>query len=94
MIFIRVNWFPYCSYRYCDAGRKNADIGTTSYAKEDLERTPNSSKNITDFLKVNPTIQFDQERRSSRTQDELHPAEVSINGAQYYQNKFLVNGVK
>ncbi|MGE8559717.1 MAG: TonB-dependent receptor plug domain-containing protein, partial [Acinetobacter sp.] len=72
---------------------KTADMGTTSYTKEDLEKTPNSSKNITDFLKVNPNVQFDREQRSVRTQGELRPAEVSINGAQYYQNKFLVNGV-
>ena len=72
---------------------KTVDMGTTSYTKEDLEKTPNSSKNITDFLKVNPNVQFDREQRSVRTQGELRPAEVSINGAQYYQNKFLVNGV-
>ncbi|CAB1214532.1 TonB-dependent receptor plug domain-containing protein [Acinetobacter bouvetii] len=72
---------------------KTIEIGTTTYTKEDLQKTPNSSKNITDFLKVNPNVQFDREQRSSRTQGELRPAEVSINGAQYYQNKFLVNGV-
>ena len=26
------------------------EVGKTVYSKEDLERTPNSSKNITDFL--------------------------------------------
>lgn len=69
------------------------EVGKTIYTKEDLEKTPNSSKNITDFLKVNPNVQFDREQRSSSSQAELKPAEISINGAQFYQNKFLINGV-
>ncbi|MDR6628090.1 hypothetical protein J2X86_000078 [Acinetobacter lwoffii] len=32
------------------------EVGKTVYSKEDLESTPNSSKNITDFLKVNPNV--------------------------------------
>ncbi len=72
---------------------KNNEVGQTVYSKEDLQKTPNSSKNITDFLKVNPNVQFDREQRSGSTQGELRPAEVSINGAQSYQNKFLINGV-
>lgn len=72
---------------------KSSEVGKTVYAKEDLQKIPNSSKNITDFLKVNPNVQFDREQRSGSTQGELRPAEVSINGAQSYQNKFLINGV-
>ena len=72
---------------------KNNEVGKTVYTQEELQKTPNSSKNITDFLKVNPNVQFDREQRSATTQGELRPAEISINGAQSYQNKFLINGV-
>ncbi|WP_180163525.1 Plug domain-containing protein [Acinetobacter sp. YH12069] len=69
------------------------EVGKTVYTKEDLEKTPNSSKNITDFLKVNPNVQFSREQRSADSQAELRPSEISINGAQSYRNKFVINGV-
>ncbi len=72
---------------------KANEVGQTIYSKEDLEKTPNSSKNITDFLKVNPNIQFDSSARSGRQQGELNPSEISINGGLPYDNKFLINGL-
>lgn len=69
------------------------EVGKTVYTKEDLEKTPNSSKNITDFLKVNPNVQFSQSQNASGSQAELKPAEISINGAQTFQNNFIINGV-
>ncbi|OTG69183.1 hypothetical protein B9T25_00870 [Acinetobacter sp. ANC 4470] len=69
------------------------DVGKTVYNKEDLEKTPNSSKNITDFLKVNPNVQFDTGFRSGKQQGELPPAEISINGGLPYENKILINGM-
>lgn len=72
---------------------KKIEVGKTVYSKEDLQKTPNSSKNITDFLKVNPNVQFSNDHRASSEQAELKPAEISINGAQTYRNKFIINGV-
>lgn len=69
------------------------ELGKTIYSKEDLEWTPNSSKNITDFLKINPNVQFSQSQRAAGSQGEIKPAEISINGAQTFQNNFMVNGV-
>ena len=71
----------------------NNEIGKTIYSKEDLKKTPNSSKNITDFLKVNPNVQFSQAQLSAGSQGEIKPSEISINGAQTFQNNFIVNGV-
>lgn len=72
---------------------KEQEAGKTVYTKEDLGKTPNSSKNITDFLKVNPNIQFSNNFRSGLQQGELSPAEISINGGLAYDNKFLINGM-
>ena len=72
---------------------KANEVGQTIYSKEDLEKTPNSSKNITDFLKVNPNVQFSNDHRAAGSQGELKPAEISINGAPTYRNKFIINGV-
>lgn len=69
------------------------EVGKTIYKKEDLEPPPNSSKNITDFLKVNPNVQFGQSQLSAGSQGEIKPSEISINGAQTFQNNFIVNGV-
>lgn len=75
-----------------EAAKAN-EIGQTVYSQEDLDKTPNSSKNITDFLKVNPNVQFNGNARSSRQQGELNPLEISINGGLPYDNKFLINGM-
>lgn len=73
--------------------KKTDAIGQTTYSKEDLEKTPNSSKNITDFLKVNPNVQFDHSVRSGLNQGELSASDISINGSQPYENKILINGM-
>lgn len=75
-----------------EAKDENA-LGKMVYNKEDLERTPNSSKNITDFLKVNPNVQLGNRFRSSWQQGELNAADISINGGLAYDNKILINGL-
>ncbi len=72
---------------------KNKEIGKASYSKQDLENVPNSSKNITDFLKVNPNVQFSNNHLAASAQADLKPNEISIHGAQEFQNKFIINGV-
>ncbi|AXY59566.1 TonB-dependent receptor plug domain-containing protein [Acinetobacter sp. WCHAc010052] len=72
---------------------KGNTVGKTTYTEEEIKNTPNSSKNITDLLKVNPNVQFDRKQRSGRQQGELSPAEISINGSLPYENKFLINGL-
>ena len=68
-------------------------VGKTVYSKEDLKKIPNTNKNITDFLKVNPNVQFGQATLAAGSQGELKPSEISINGAQTFQNNFIINGV-
>ena len=72
---------------------KNNEVGKTTYTKEDLEKIPNSSKNITDLFKVNPNVQFNVNARSGLQQGELTPSEISINGGLGYENKYLINGL-
>ena len=72
---------------------KDHEIGKTIYTKEDLERTPNSQKTISEFLKVNPNIQFSNNANSAANQGELSSGDMSIHGALSYNNSFLVNGM-
>ena len=69
------------------------EIGVSRYSQDELKNTPNSSKSITDFLKVNPNVQFSNDHLAASTQANLKPAEISIHGAQSFQNKFMINGV-
>lgn len=72
---------------------ENDTVGQTTYNKDDLEKIPNSKKTITDFLKVNPNVQFSNSSMQAGTQGELKPAEISINGGLPYNNTFLIDGV-
>ena len=78
---------------YANAEENKNDVGRQHYGKEQLENTPNSQKTITDFLKVNPNVQFGNETMSGGTQANLNASDVSINGALFYENKFLLNNV-
>lgn len=69
------------------------EVGKTVYSKEDLEKTPNSKKTITDFLKVNPNVQFSNNNLNAGNQGDLKPAEISINGGLPYNNAFLIDGM-
>lgn len=68
-------------------------VGKTVYSKEELQSLPNTQKTITDFLKVNPNVQFSTNALAGGTQGDLAAAEVSINGALFYENKFLLNNI-
>ena len=78
---------------YANAEENKNDVGRQHYGKEQLENAPNSQKTITDFLKVNPNVQFGNETMSGGTQANLNASDVSINGALFYENKFLLNNV-
>ena len=44
-------------------------------------------------MKINPAVQYDNGQLSSFTPGEISPAEVSINGAAFYQNNFSIDGM-
>jgi hypothetical protein len=69
------------------------EVGKKVYSKEDLEKTPSSKKTITDFLKVNPNVQFSNNNLQAGNQGDLKPAEISINGGLPYNNAFLIDGM-
>lgn len=60
--------------------------------RELIERMPAGNGDITSMLKLNPHVQFDDKQLSSLTPGEINPANISINGAKFYQNAFVVDG--
>lgn len=58
-----------------------------------VQAQPAGNGDITSLLKINPAVQFDNAQLGSFNPGEISPAEISINGAKFYQNAFLVDGV-
>lgn len=67
--------------------------GETVIERKTIEALPAGNGDITSLLKGHPNVQFDDAQLSSKTPGEISPANVSINGAQFYQNAFLVDGL-
>ncbi len=72
---------------------KASEVGQSIYSQEQLQGVPNTQKTLTDFLKVNPNVQFGNSSLAGGRQGELDASNISINGALFYDNKFLLNNV-
>lgn len=62
-------------------------------SKEKIKKMPNSNGNITDYLKTNPHIRFEQSDQDGTQRGEIKPENISINGADANQTAFLVDNV-
>ena len=72
---------------------ESLDQGKTSYRRSLIQTLPSGNGDITSVLKLHPNVQFDDKELSSKTPGEIDPANISINGADYWQNLFLLDGV-
>mgnify|MGYP003451790031 FL=1 len=68
------------------AGRQTLD---STY----IANQPAGNGDIGSLLKINPAVQYDNAQLSSFTPGEISPAEVSINGAAFYQNNVNIDGM-
>lgn len=64
-----------------------------SLGEDDIRRQPAGNGDIGTLLRINPAVQYDDAQLSSFTPGEISPAEISINGAKFYQNAFLIDGM-
>ncbi|QAR33789.1 hypothetical protein EP073_10345 [Geovibrio thiophilus] len=67
--------------------------GRTEIPREYIENLPKGNANITDLLRMAPSVQFNESYRSSLTGGEIAPEELSISGGKPYENLFLVDGM-
>lgn len=58
-----------------------------------IGRQPGGNGDIGTLLRINPAVQYDNAQLGSFTPGEISPAEISINGAKFYQNAFLIDGM-
>lgn len=74
-------------------GYAGLDQGQQVYERDLLQVLPAGSGDISNVLKLHPNVQFDDTQSSGRTPGEIDPANISINGAVYWQNLFLLDGM-
>lgn len=68
-------------------------MGTTVIDRKHIETQAAGNGDITSLLKIHPNVQFNNTQLSSKSPGEISPANISINGAKYYQNAFIVDGM-
>ncbi|PYG77051.1 outer membrane receptor protein involved in Fe transport [Pseudomonas sp. RV120224-01b] len=72
---------------------ENSFMGTTVIDRKAIQAFPGANGDITTLLQMHPNVQFSTEQKSSNTPGEIDPADISINGAKFYQNNFMIDGI-
>ncbi|MDO5046088.1 MAG: TonB-dependent receptor plug domain-containing protein [Campylobacter sp.] len=67
--------------------------GKNSITKEQIGHLATGNADITSILRINPSVQFNQNSRTSSNMGEIAPQDISINGGLHFQNNFLMDGV-
>lgn len=64
-----------------------------SIRAEEMKKTPVSNGNITDYLKSNPHIRYENSDQDGFQRGEIKPENISINGADFNQTAYFVDNV-
>ncbi len=67
--------------------------GSTLIERRAIEAFPGANGDITTLLQMHPSVQFAGAEKNATTGGEIDPANISINGAKFYQNSFMIDGV-
>lgn len=67
--------------------------GTQTLTAEQIKKRPKGNSNITELLRDNPSVQFDNASNLSAMGGELEPARISFHGEKYYNNNFMIDGL-
>lgn len=71
----------------------NGFQGETVIGRKAIKAFPGANGDITTLLRMHPSVQFNNTQQSSNSPGEIDPADVSINGAKFYQNNFMIDGI-
>ncbi|MBS9778508.1 MAG: TonB-dependent receptor [Gammaproteobacteria bacterium] len=69
------------------------EMGTQKLDSIDIERLPSKNGTVSDLLKSNPNVRFQEFSDSSLTQGEIEPENVSFHGERFYNNLWLIDGL-
>ncbi len=67
--------------------------GTTVIDRHVIDSVTSGNGDITSILRVLPNVQFDNSQLNTGRQGEIAPADISINGAKFYQNLYQLDGM-
>lgn len=70
-----------------------SELGKKTFDRQQLGEMPITNGDITSVLKRHPNVQFDNKNQSGKNPGEIDPANISINGARFWQNRFNVDGM-
>jgi len=68
-------------------------LGEQKLDRRQIEAMNGIDGNITTLLRIHPSVQFANKQQASATQGELAPADISINGAKFYDNLYQMDGM-
>ena len=72
---------------------ENTYQGATVIDQKAIQAFPGANGDITTLLQMHPSVQFSSSQQNSNTPGEIDPADISINGAKFYQNNFMIDGI-
>ncbi|OOF78961.1 TonB-dependent receptor [Rodentibacter caecimuris] len=75
-------------------GDNNKSLSSTqTFTSTEIEKTPTSNNNITDYLRSNPHIRYEDSDQDGFQRGEIKPQNISINGADTNQTAYFVDNV-
>ncbi|MFP4772541.1 TonB-dependent receptor plug domain-containing protein [Pasteurella multocida] len=75
------------------ADQNKSMSSTQSVTQDDMKKSPVTNGNITDYLRSNPHVRYENSDQNGLQQGEIKPENISINGADYQQTTFFVDNV-
>ncbi len=76
-----------------DKSLKETTEGKTVLDNNFITNVPKGDGNISEMLKIMPSVQFDEGYKTSDSAGEIKPPKLSISGGKAYDNLFLIDGI-
>lgn len=71
----------------------SAMLDSTTYTRKYLDNATGANGTFSEIIKRNPNARILRGERNSKNGGEIAPENISINGASFYQNNFIFDGV-
>lgn len=68
-------------------------ISSQNISQKDIELMSHGNGDIGSVLKLNPNIQVEDKFNDKDTISDIKPSKIRINGAKFYQNSLLLDGI-